>query len=153
MSMNQHDFAFVVLEDDDLFADWIEYELSNEFGDRTKVTSIQTESEFWESIEEYSATPPDAFILDVRVRWTYPGSNASQPEVAKQDPRVAGIRCHDALKTRLPKTPCILFTVLDTDDLKKKVGNRVANFLHVSKTEGMQEVIKLLHRHLEIKRL
>lgn len=157
MDMKASQYAFVILEDDDLFADWIESTLKEEFGDHTEIIQLPTEVEFWDSVDKLVASPPDVFILDVRVRWTHPGSNARNPGATQEDPLIAGIRCYEELRARLPSVPSILFTVLDAEDLRAKFADQPArlknleNVRHVTKTEGMSSVITMIKRLLMIR--
>lgn len=138
----------MLLEDDDLTAEFILERLVSEFGDETKVRLLRTENEFCEVFDELCSAPPDAFIFDVRVRWTSPRPDLPPQPPDKSDSTIAGWRCYKAVKEKNPKSLCILFTVLEHADLKARFADEVVGVAHVAKSQGLDVLAQRLHAML-----
>jgi DNA-binding NarL/FixJ family response regulator len=139
----------VLMEDDDRFSEWIRNGLKMEFGDRLTVIEIETEAEFWEKLDQLLVSPPDLFLLDIRVRWTFVGSSHIAPSNERSDPAIAGIRCHRAIKEKRPDTPIILFSVLEAEDLEHKLGvDEAKKFVHITKSDGVEAIVREIKQRL-----
>jgi hypothetical protein len=135
-----------IVEDDYYQADLIEESLRNRFRD-IRCRRLRTEHEFRTAIPELVADPPNAFIVDVMLRWTDPA-----PEMPKAPPNVrrggshrAGLRC----KKLLADTPAlrdiktILYTVLDKADLAKELS-KLPDVIHIRKDADPTELLEAL---------
>lgn len=140
----------VLMEDDDLFSDWICEGLREEFGEEIQIDDIATEGEMWDKFDRLTQPPADAYILDIRVRWTHAGSKIGAPPPDKDDLRVAGLRCGAAIKERCPGTPVILFSVLERTDIEQLIGvEKAKNVAHIPKSDGMEALVRELRRQLK----
>ncbi|MFM9961268.1 MAG: hypothetical protein ACKV2Q_08580 [Planctomycetaceae bacterium] len=139
---------FVLLEDDDLTADHIEEGLLDTFGANTIVRILRFESEFWDAFDDHCAAQPDAYIFDVRVRWTTLGPKFSPQPNDKRDFTIAGWRCYQAVKAKNPNLHCVLFTVLDDADLRVRIGDHFIGVAHVTKSQGLDELVAELRKIL-----
>ena len=140
----------VLMEDDDLFSEGIREALRDEFGDKIQVEEIATEGEMWSRIEELTQPPADAYILDIRVRWTHAGSQVGAPPPEKNDMRVAGLRCSAAIRERCPGTPVILFSVLERTDIDQLTNVQEVKLVsHIPKSDGMEALVREDKRQLK----
>lgn len=141
----------VLLEDDDTFSAWIRDGLKVEFGEDLCVVEIATESEFLARLDELVKIPTDVFILDIRVRWTYVGSNVGPQPKQNANPAVAGLRCNQVLKAKQPNARVLLFSVLEQqdlnqiEDLKQIMGTtKISALTHIPKSDGLHSLINAI---------
>lgn len=135
----------VILEDDDFWASDIEAALREEFGHALTVVRIAREFDFIQQFPEFIASPPDAFILDVRVIWTYMRPDMQLPNEDQSDRSKAGLRCKKMIDESLPGKPVFFVSILSKEDLHKKMGDGgppLAN--HFLKDEEIASMVQAL---------
>ena len=107
----------VLVEDDHIQAESIVDALREKYR-ALVVDTIATEQEFVSRLDDLVKRPPDLLIIDVMVRGTDPLPDGEYiPEEAKGSFFRAGIRCENKLRKKKCKTPVILYTVLERQDL------------------------------------
>ena len=107
----------VLVEDDHIQAESFVDALTRNYRGVT-IQIIATEQEFVSRLDDLVKKPPDLFIIDVMVRGTDPLPGGEYiPEEAKGSFFRAGIRCENKLRKKKCKTPVILYTVLERQDL------------------------------------
>ncbi len=116
----------VVVEDDYLQAETIVASLKEAFTD-IEVDSLYSESDFRAELASFREIPPDAFVIDIMLRWAYPREDSPipPPDVEKARHYRAGLRCEQILgqydETR--DIPVILYTVLAENNLEGELDS------------------------------
>ncbi len=117
----------LLVEDDYIQEQAIVTAIKKKFPD-IQVSTICTELEFREKIDETLKNPPDMVILDVMIRWTDPGPGLDlesiPAEVLEGGAYRAGLRCERIWEDRLPRTPIVFYSVLEEKDMKSEFPNR-----------------------------
>ena len=117
-----------------------------------EIKRIPTESEFiaiFEKIKSGTLPRPDAFILDIMVRYATPNSNDKMDEETSMPPYDrAGIRCAELINRDDPHRPIILFTILDEEDLPPEV-RQIKKITYLAKEPNMDVLFKSLCAALE----
>jgi len=113
------------------------------------VTTLETESDFYDYLEKNKAQPawiPSLVVCDVMLPWAFPSPDAASKkapdDVVKGTYRKAGVRCWSKLRQekQLKEVPWIYFTVLEAETIGFD-QNRDSHTRHVRK-EGNLEVFK-----------
>ena len=107
---------------------------------------IRTEAEFVSRIDEIVRFRPNFTVLDVMVIWSLPSPDAPErPAKVKQEGYyVAGVRCAVALRTALPGTRMVFYTIVDSVELESYVRERaesVADVPIISKGPDLGELV------------
>jgi DNA-binding NarL/FixJ family response regulator len=107
----------VLVEDDHIQAESFKDALMDKYK-KIRVDAIPTEHEFERRLDDFVKRPPDVFVIDVMVRGTDPSPDGEYvPQEQKGSFFRAGMRCENKLRQRKSKTPVILYTVLQKEDL------------------------------------
>jgi len=126
----------LIVEDDYLQYEWLVSEIKIEFRNCI-VDVIQTEFEFREKLDWIESNPPNIILMDIMLRWTDPSPNMvlPPPEIIKASFYDAGFRCQELLSQRenTKRIPIIFYSVLDKDDLEKKLKEVKTKFIHMKK--------------------
>jgi DNA-binding NarL/FixJ family response regulator len=110
----------LLLEDDPIQADEIIETLEEKLGiGEGKILLIESESDFREALPRIRLDQPKVAVLDIRVIWSV--RDDERPESESWEPRRAGIRCLQLLRTDFPKLPIILYSVLTPEDLSDEM--------------------------------
>lgn len=113
----------VLVEDNRREAEELERELAEGF--RCNVSTIRTELEFCDRLDELQRNPPDLFIIDVILRWTTPGPGfrAEPDEVRKGGREMGGFRCVERLQDRLSTRgiPIVLYSHFQRFNFEKEL--------------------------------
>src|ERR1035438_8730417 len=140
----------VLVEDDYTQFKLISKELENEFAG-ARITVIETEKAFRSSLEEMAKEPPDVFVIDIMLRWTYPQRDH---EPAPQDVRDgkfhrAGFRCQRLLEQgdKTKRIPVILYSMVDQGEFSFEARNLPDN-VHLMRKEASIVPLATLIRKL-----
>lgn len=139
----------IIVEDDFLQSDWLNSIIDESFP-TVEVEIIKTELDFKNKISEIENSPPQIVIMDIMVRWAFPGEkNEPPPEIKKASFYEAGIRCYRLMRSieNLKNVPVILYSVLSIEDVRDKIKNLQGNCIYLPKVQNDSFIIK------EIKRL
>ena len=142
--------TIVSLEDDEPFWDLLKDALEEEFPE-AKLQWIRTESQFYEQISAFAATPPTLFLLDVMVKWADAAEKmpAAPKDVVEESYYRAGLRCRKRLLENpiTAKIPVILYTVLERSDIDR-VTRELADTTMVGKSGDFRELISAVNNLL-----
>lgn len=133
----------IILEDDDSVADWMLPAIKGVCSDfqLEEPEVFSTELDFRNWLVKANASVPYIFILDIRVRWTFPSPEMLTDISEETDPTVAGIRCLQQIKEKFRAPKAILFSVLTEDELRQKKSiPYVANLLAETQTAFFSKV-------------
>lgn len=138
----------LLVEDDYRQAEQMINLLKKNFPNIHLLPVICTEYEFRQYIQEnIRENPPDIVLLDVMLPWTDPDDKMPEApdDVEKGGFYRAGIRCKDILRQTevTKKTPVILYTILEMDDLKDELEKIDENTVYLSKSSESTLVEKL----------
>lgn len=110
-----------------------------------KVEPIRTESAFEDLMKEIAdgrALSPDVWIMDVMVRYASPKKGDTLTENSCRPYHEAGLRCARQAMERFPKSPIILYTIIDAEDFPEGLlNNRV---IHIPKGPDTKQLFKQL---------
>lgn len=138
----------LLLEDDNLQAQLVKMTIEQEINS-AEVEIISTELAFRTKMDDIVAHPPDVIVLDVMVRWRRP--SREKQEKAPGEYFRAGIRCWTLLKERGVASAVIVYTVLESADLKPKVSLDAINWKDVvviSKEDNFARLLNAIKKHL-----
>lgn len=143
----------VFLEDDPVQSEWLTEELREEFPDAL-IELITSEFAFRERIEAFKSSGPDAFILDVMVRWTKPSAEIEDPPI---DAKIggyyrAGIRCAELLRAQGINSPILLYTILENNDISADIQRlkeaKIKDVSYVRKESDPRELFKAIRNRI-----
>jgi CheY-like chemotaxis protein len=128
----------ILVEDDYLQVELMIKSLRQAFVEaQVEVEVIKTELGFREQFEEIQRQPPDAFIIDVMLRWTSPspGLKMAPPEVTGQTP--PGFRCQELLATNdaTRDVPVLLYSAFHSSNWESKVRALPPHVSYLSKDD------------------
>lgn len=121
-----------------------------------KVELVISELDFYNRIDDDTLPLPDAVIVDIMLRWTVPS-----PVIVERPPHVkaegfykAGFRCERKLAEReaTKAIPVILYTVLESSDVKKETENLRPNVKFLKKAVNSKQLVQRLRDSLNAHR-
>jgi hypothetical protein len=113
------------------------------------VRRIPTESDFIstvDSIKKGVLPKPDAFILDVMVRYASPSRTDDLADKSLPPYDRAGLRCVELIRKAFPGCPMVLFSVLDEEDLPSEIFVSEVSF--VAKAADVSPLFKQMSKML-----
>ncbi len=137
----------VVLVEDDYYQAEEVVEALRSAWPRIEVERVGTESEFRRRLRDFSADPPNVFIIDVMLAWAYPDPEMEEapPEVVEEKHYRAGLRCANLLRQHAGTSdaPIILYSALSRIEV---VGDRLLppDVVFLEKESNMGRLIRLV---------
>jgi len=129
----------LMVEDNRSYGEYL-YETLSKIGDTTWLVS---EREFAESFELMETEPPDVAVIDSMLRWDVPRPPGQRSDDRK-DLYTAGIRCAGRLaeSPRTAHVRVLLLTVIDKEDLEKKVSQLPPNVTYFRKQTDLSDIVR-----------
>jgi len=116
------DHHIVIVEDDHLQEGPLEDQIRDAFSP-ARITTVATEEEFRRRLGDFRRDPPDLFVMDLMLRWSYPSRTAipAPPDVARGGYQRAGLRCARLMAEdpALCEVPVVFYTILERSDLDR----------------------------------
>jgi CheY-like chemotaxis protein len=116
------DRYIVIVEDDHLQEGPLEDQIRDTFPS-ARIRTVATEEEFRTRLDDFRRDPPDLFVMDVMLRWSYPSpaSTPAPPDVARGGYQRAGLRCVRLMAEdpALRDVPVVFYTILERSDLDR----------------------------------
>lgn len=141
----------VIVEDDPQYAESIKDTLTRAFPGAT-TECVRTEHEFLSRLDDYRTHPPQAFIVDVMLRWTdpAPAMPVPPPEVQEQGFYRAGFRCQRALADdpRTRDVPVIFHTILEESDIDDSLPKHVK---YAPKGSDGEELVRQIRSAIQMR--
>jgi nucleoside phosphorylase len=142
----------IIVEDDPCQAEEIEHSLL-EVWPHIKVEIRLSEAEFNDDLPAFIAHPPDIFIIDLMIRWTFPENLATSkppPKVSSEGYYRAGLRCVARLQedesTR--RVPVVLYSALPRTDVAAELTNLPLHVSYLEKDHGDDRLVQLVGSYL-----
>jgi hypothetical protein len=138
----------VVVEDDYLQAESIQTWLCDAWP-HIEIERIETEQEFRDQLVIQSTHPPDAFIVDVMLRWSDPSPDidVAPDDIREQGFSQAGLRCVELLQEGIEtqQVPIVIYSILDKEEIEdSKVLRFLPHIRFLPKSSEPRHLIQLL---------
>ncbi len=120
---------------------------------RCNTSTIRTELEFRDRLEEIERNPPDLFVVDVSLRWTAPGPDfRPEPDDVRAGGRGrAGFRCVQRLQQRLATrgVPIVLYSHFSRFHFEDELKDLSPSVIYVKKTSDPESLVQAIRALLE----
>ena len=141
----------ILVEDNWREAEAVEKDLAAAL--RCNTSTIRTELEFVDRLEEIEKNPPDLFVLDVSLRWTTPGPDfRPEPDEVRAGGRGrAGFRCAQRLQQRLATRglPIVLYSHFSRFQFEDELKDLPRSVIYVKKTSDPEALVQAIRGLLD----
>ena len=148
--MRTNEYEIVLVEDDDEQRAFIKLRLKEAFP-RAAIQQIVSEEQFLRLARVGTFDRSNAVVMDLMLRWTTQENYVEMPEeIEREKYYKAGIRCVRALRQRGGYVPCILYTLVEHQDVASDLS-KLWGVDYVNKSEP-QKLISMLEGYLSVPR-